>query len=68
MKEISLEVKKRLLKKWKWILTRYSKLRDNNWIKSRKRWNTTIITDYKYTKDFYLKEIEKAEKIINKLK
>ncbi len=66
-KEVSEKNKKRLLKKWRWILTRYTNLKNNNWIKVRKRWNTTITTDYKYTKDYYLWEIEKAKKIITTL-
>ena len=32
MRQIPEEVKKSLLKKWKGNLTRYYKLRDNNWI------------------------------------
>lgn len=60
-----LEIKKRLLKKWKWIKTRYEKLRDNNWIKKTKKFNTTTILDCNLTKDYYLKQIENAEKIIN---
>ncbi len=67
MKEIPLEVKKSLLKKWKWNLTRYYKLRDNNWIRTTKRWLTTINCDCSQTKDFYLKEIAKWERILSEL-
>ena len=65
--EINPEIKKRLLKKWRWILTRYTKLKNDNWIKVTKKWNTTIRKDYTLTKDYYLNEIEKANKIILKL-
>jgi hypothetical protein len=65
--EISIEHKKRLLKKWRWILTRYSKLRDNWFIREYRKWNVNHIVDCTKTKHFYLNEIEKAMKIINTL-
>ena len=65
--EISEKNKKRLLKKWRWILTRYSKLRDNWFIREYRKWNTNHIVDCTKVKDWYLKEIENANKIITKL-
>lgn len=61
------EIKKRLLKKWKTILTKYTKLKNNNWIKITKKWNTTITKDFTLTKYYYLEDIEKAKKVISKL-
>jgi len=65
--EISEENKKRLLKKWRWILTRYTKLQDNNWIRTSRKWNVNLIVNCTLTKDFYLNRIEQANKIIEKL-
>lgn len=67
MEDISPEAKKRLLKKWRWILTRYTKLKDNDWIRTTRKWNVNLIVNCTLTKDFYLKRIEQANKIIEKL-
>ena len=61
------DIEKGLLKKWRGLLTKYTNLQNNNWIKVRKRGLTTITTDCSANKDFYMKEIEKANKIIFKL-
>lgn len=66
-KEIPEDVKKRLIKKWKGNLTRYSKLRDNNWMRTTRRWNVTTNCDCSGVKNFYLAEIEKAERILSEL-
>ena len=60
------EINKKLLKKWRWILTRYSKLRDNWWMKITIKWNTTIRLDCNNTKSYYLQMIEQAKKIIER--
>lgn len=60
-------VRASLLKKWKWILTRYSKLRDNEWIRTSIRWNTTLRVDCSKNKEYYLNKIENATKIIDRL-
>jgi len=65
--DITEQSRKRLLKKWRWILTRYSKLRDSNWITEKRKWNVNRIVDYTKVKDWYLKEIEKAKIIVDKL-
>lgn len=66
-KEIPAEVKKALIKKWKWNLTRYYKMRDAGWTRRTKRWMVTIICDCIATKDFYLNEIKKGERILSEL-
>ena len=66
-KEIPEEIRKSLIKKWKGNLTRYYKLRDNNWMRITKRGMVTINCDCTATKDFYLKEIAKWERIISEL-
>lgn len=66
-KEIPEDVKKALLKKWKGNLTRYYKLRDNNWIRITKRWMVTRKCDCSLVKDFYLKQIAKWERILSQL-
>ncbi len=66
-REIPEEVKNRLIKKWKWNLTRYYKLRDNNWMRTTKRGMTTINCDCSRVKEFYLNEIKKGERILSEL-
>jgi len=56
-----------LLKKWKSILTRYSKLRDNWWIRTKQRWMIRVKVDCSINKEYYLNKIESAIKIIDSL-
>jgi len=62
----TIQLEKRLLKKWRWILTRYINLQNNNWITIKVRWNSRFIKDHSLSIDYYLREIEKAKKIILK--
>lgn len=67
MKELTLQQKKNLLKKWRWILTRYSNLRDNNWIRTTRRGNVITNMDCSRVKESYLNNIENAKRIISEL-
>lgn len=67
MREIPEEVKKSLLKKWRGNLTRYYKLRDNNWIVITRKWMITRKRDCTATKEFYLNQIKKGERILSEL-
>lgn len=61
------KVKSSLLKKWKTIHTKYSKLRDNWFMKVSVKWNTIITKDFNKTKQYYLNKIDQAEKLIKEL-
>lgn len=66
MKEFDID--KVLLKKWRTILTRYSKYEKDWWKRIYKRGLTNVIVDLSKTKSFYLEEMNKARKIVSALK
>lgn len=61
------QIKSRLLKKRKGILSRYTKYQNDGWVRKYKRWMTNVTVDLSQNIHFYLGEIEKAKLIINKL-
>jgi len=65
--EITDKNKKRLLKKWRGIKTRYEKYKKDWWKRVYIRWCTTVTVDLSRNIDFYEKEIWKAEKVIKTL-
>lgn len=67
MEHISEENKNRLIKKWKLILTRYTKYEKNWWVRTYKRWLTNVKVDLSLTKEFYIKKIDMAKKILSSL-
>lgn len=67
MEYISEKNKRRLIKKWKQILTRYTKYEKNWRVRTYKRWLTNVTVDLSLTKEFYIKKIDMAKKILSSL-
>ena len=59
-------IARKLHKKRTGILSRYNKLKENWFVRIRKRWLTTIKTDCSKNKEYYLRQIDMAHSIIDK--